>query len=119
MLLGGTLLLAGIASSTTAFASPGANDAATIEYLINYVRQSDMLFVRNFSKHKPDSAASHIQKKYDHFLDEIDSPEEFIELCATKSLMTGRDYNVVDPEGNKVKTRDWLLSALKAYRTHQ
>ena len=35
-------------------------------------------------------AAEHINKKYRHFRDDIDTPEKFIELCATGSLMTGK-----------------------------
>ena len=97
-------------------ARPSTPDTVTIEYLIEYVSQSDMTFVRNFGEHQPQKAAKHIRKKYEHFFDDIDSPETFIELCATKSLMTGRDYTVIDPQGNKTKTSDWLLDALKAYR---
>lgn len=97
-------------------AKPNTDDTATIEYLIGYVSQSDMIFVRNFGEHAPQKAAKHIRDKYEHFYDDIDSPETFIELCATKSLITGRDYTVIDPDGSKIKTSVWLLSALKTYR---
>ncbi len=109
----------GLTISTAVYATPNGEDTETIEYLIDYVSQSDMIFVRNFSKHKPNSAAKHIRKKYDYFLDDISSPEEFIELCASKSLVTGSEYNVVDPVGNKIRSRDWLMGALKNYRTAQ
>jgi len=110
------LLLVGLAMVMPVHATPSAQDSATIEYLISYVSESDMVFVRNFSKYKADRAASHIRKKYDHFLDDIDSPEEFIELCASKSLMTGSEYTVTDPEGVTIKSRDWLLVELDNYR---
>ncbi len=114
------LLTGLIALSLTLFspvyAKPNADDSLTIEYLIDYVSQSDMIFVRNFGKHEPKRAAKHIRDKYDHFYDEIDSPEKFIELCATKSLLTGRDYRVIDPQGIEIKTSDWLLDVLSAYR---
>jgi hypothetical protein len=77
-----------------------------------------VVFVRNFSKYKSDRAASHIRKKYEHFLEDIDSPEEFIELCASKSLMTGSEYNIVDPEGVSINSRDWLLGELDSYRSN-
>jgi hypothetical protein len=77
-----------------------------------------MVFERNFSKYEAKRAASHIRKKYDHFLDDIDSPEEFIELCASKSLMTGSEYNVTDPKGVTIKSRDWLLGELDNYRSN-
>ncbi len=113
------LLLAGLALSTPVHAAPNASDKLTIEFLIDYVGDSEMLFVRNFGKHNAKGAASHIRKKYKHFLDEIDSPEMFIELCASKSLLTGREYHVIDPQGNTFKTRDWLLGALNGYRENK
>jgi len=113
------LLAAGIVATTPAYATPGEEDTKAIEYLIDYVSQSDMTFVRNFSEYTPVRAAEHIRAKYEHFVDEIDSPEKFIELSATKSLMTGRDYRVIDPDGKELKTADWLLSALKDYRDKQ
>jgi len=110
-------ILAGFALVMPVHATPNVDDTATIDYLIQYVSESNMVFVRNFGKHKPDRAAGHIRKKYQHFLKEIDSPEKFIELCASKSLVTGREYSVIDPDGNTIKTRDWLLAALDHYRS--
>ncbi len=115
-LLSGLLLAVTLLMVSPVHAKPNANDTLTIEHLIEYVSQSDMTFVRNFGEHTPQKAAKHIRKKYDHFFDDIDSPEIFIALCATKSLMTGREYTVIDPQGNTSKTSDWLLGALKAYR---
>jgi hypothetical protein len=112
-------LLVGFVFAIPVYATPSSQDAETIEYLIDYVSQSDMIFVRNFGKHIPERAASHIRDKYNYFVDDIDSPEEFIELCASKSLVTGSEYRVVDPAGNKLKTRDWLMGALEKYRATQ
>ena len=111
--------LVGLVLATSAYAAPNTNDKLTIEYLIHYVGDSEMVFVRNFGKHNAKGAASHIRKKYRHFLDEIDSPEMFIELCASKSLLTGREYHVIDLQGNTFKTRDWLLGALNGYRENK
>lgn len=113
------LLVTGLTITSPAQATPSEQDAKAIEYLINYVSQSDMTFERNFSEYKPKRAAEHIRAKYEHFMDEIDSPEKFIELSATKSLMTGRDYRVITPDGSKLKTGEWLLSVLKNYRKKQ
>lgn len=115
-LIAGLLISVMLLMSSPVHAKPSTEDTTTIEYLIEYVSQSDMTFVRNFGDHKPQRAAKHIRDKYEHFFDDIDSPETFIELCATKSLITGRDYTVIDPQGHKIKTSDWLLDALKTYR---
>jgi len=117
MLFSALLVSTGLLVSTPGYAAPNTADQQTIEYLIDFVAQSDMTFVRNFSKHEPERAAKHIRDKYDYFFDEIDSPEKFIELCATKSLLTGQKYKVIDPLGKETKTSRWLLDALKAYRS--
>ena len=116
ILLSGLMLSFILLLANPVHAKPNTADSATIEYLIGYVSQSDMVFVRNFGQHTSHKAAKHIRTKYEHFYDDIDSPENFIELCATKSLVTGKNYIVIDPQGNKVKTSEWLLSALKTYR---
>ncbi len=117
--LSSLLLLACLAISTTATATPNEDSSRTILHLIDYVRNSDVTFVRNFSKHTSVEAASHIMDKYRHFRDEIETPEEFIDLCATESLMTGRDYRIIDDQGRKFRTHDWLMDELGNYRRQQ
>ena len=113
------LLLAGLAMGTQATATPNESNSGTIRYLLEYVRESNLTFRRNFSSHTSEEAASHIQEKYQHFQDEIESPEDFIDLCASKSLMTGRYYLIIDEQGHELRTRDWLMKALTGYRNEQ
>ena len=75
-----------------------------------------MTFERNFFHHDPVDAARHIERKYQHFKDRIDSPEEFIELCATASLVTGKQYLIVDGQGNEMPAGEWLNTELARYR---
>jgi hypothetical protein len=89
---------------------------ATIQHLINYVRESDVTFERNISRHDPVEAAAHIEKKYQHFRDRIDTPEKFIELCATASLVTGKQYLIIDSQGNEIPAGEWLNTELSRYR---
>lgn len=113
------LVVTAIAVSGSVSATPNETDRKAIEYLIEYIRKSDMTFVRNFSKHTSGEAASHIREKYQHFHDNIETPEDFISLCATESLMTSRDYLVIDAQGYEFRSRDWLLQALTDYRKQQ
>ena len=48
--------------------------------------------------------------------DEIDTPEEFIELCATRSLLSGKPYQVINKHGETVDTSEWLTAELNEYR---
>ena len=88
----------------------------TIRFLIGYIQDSDVVFERNFKSYNAIEAAEHIETKYQHFKDEIDTPEKFIELCASRSLMTGKLYLVVTEQGEQIPAGEWLNSVLAAYR---
>ena len=91
----------------------------TIQYLLNFVKTSDCIFIRNNKEHTSAEAASHMQKKYEHFKDRIKTPEDFIRLTATKSLMTGKLYYIKLKDGKKLSSEAWLLRALEEYRQKQ
>jgi hypothetical protein len=91
---------------------------AIINYLINYVEVSGCLFIRNNKEHSAEEALAHMQRKYEHFKDEIKKPEDFIRLAASKSLMSGKSYFVRTKEGRKIKSETWLKAALEEYRTN-
>jgi hypothetical protein len=88
----------------------------TINYLLDYVGKSDATFIRNGQKHAPQEAANHIKAKYEHFKSEIKTPEDFIRLAASKSLVTGEPYLVRAPDGKEMRLDIWLTDALKEYR---
>jgi hypothetical protein len=90
--------------------------AATVQYLITYVKTSDVTFERNTLRYTGNEAAEHINKKYRHFKDEINTPERFIELCATGSLMTGKPYFIITKQGDQLPVSEWLNSELVVYR---
>jgi len=87
-----------------------------VEHLLEFVRQSDCVMIRNGSEHIGEEAVSHIQKKYDYFEDDITTTEAFIEYSATKSTMSGKYYTVKCPDGKEMHTQDWLLEELEAFR---
>jgi Family of unknown function (DUF5329) len=88
----------------------------TIDYLIDYVGKSNATFIRNGASHTPAEAAAHIKAKYEHFKNQIKTPEDFIRLSASKSLLTGKPYLVRTPDGKEVHLDVWLADALKEYR---
>jgi hypothetical protein len=114
LMLGLGLLLAG----GLARGEPDTQVDATIRYLIDRVAGSELTFVRNDTPYTPDRAAGHMEKKYRHYRDDIDTPEDFIELCASRSLMSGEPYRVIDHNGNERLTGDWLRSVLAETRGH-
>ena len=88
----------------------------TINYLLDYVVKSEATFIRNGQTHTPQEAVSHIKAKYEHFKNEIKTPEDFIRLAASKSLLTGKPYLVRTPDGRETHLDVWLTDALKEYR---
>ena len=116
LLLMVTLCMLLVFSSMTTAASRTQEPKVTIQFLITYVKDSNVVFERNFMNYTATEAAEHIEKKYQHFKDDIDTPEKFIELCATRSLMTGKLYLVVTEQGEQIPAGEWLNSVLAAYR---
>ncbi len=93
--------------------------SATINYLLAFVEKSDCAFIRNNNPYTAKEAVSHMQRKYEHFKDEIKTPEDFIRLSASKSLISGKPYMVKTKAGQLLKSETWLLKALEAYRQNQ
>ncbi len=89
---------------------------AEIDHLITYIQNADCKFIRNGKAHTPDEAVEHILKKYDHFKAKINSTEEFIEFCATKSILSDQPYKIGCPNRELVESEHWLLKELKKYR---
>jgi len=110
------LALALLLATGPARSTPNAQTEQTIQHLIDYVSGSGLTFVRNASEYTPREATEHMLKKYRHFRDDIATPEDFIALCATRSLMSGKPYLVIDSQGKAIPTGDWLRAELAAYQ---
>jgi hypothetical protein len=113
---GTALVLALLLGASPVRSAPNAQTEQTIEHLIGYVSRSDVTFVRNTGEYTPGEAAEHMLKKYRHFRDDITTPGDFIELCATKSLLSGKPYRVIDRQGNTLPTSDWLRAELATWQ---
>ena len=87
-----------------------------INHLLEFVASTSCSYERNGTMHNGQEAVKHIQKKYDYFSDDIQSTEDFIKYSATKSKMSGKFYKIHCADSKSIKSQDWLLSELKAYR---
>ena len=115
LLLLATILLIGVAPRAMA-GQQTENIEATVQYLISYVKEADVIFQRNSTRYTGNEAAEHINRKYQHFKDDIDTPEKFIELCASGSMMTGRPYLIITKQGEQLPASEWLNTELAIYR---
>ena len=104
--------------SAAASAQDHATLNAEIEYLLARVADSGYVFVRNGDDHDGTDAAKHMRRKYEHFRDKgkIHSIDDFIELSATKSMITGKPYMVRMGDGSETPTATWLHDEINAYR---
>ena len=88
----------------------------TIQHLIAHVARSDVVFVRNSQKYSGKDAAEHMQKKYAHFGAKVRTPEDFIELCASRSMLSGTPYRVINKKGETIRSKEWLTGELERYK---
>ncbi len=89
---------------------------AVIRYLLQYVQNSEVVFIRNNREYSAHEAEDHIRKKYQHFKEQIKTPEDFIQFAGTKSLLSGRHSRVRLKNGKTMLSQKWLEIALGAYR---
>ncbi len=103
------------ATGVAADATSQSDSTVTIEYLLASVAASELQFVRNGKAHSGAEAVKHMRRKYEYFADRIHSPEEFIELAGTKSMLSGKAYTVRGNDG-EIPTAEWLHEVLTEYR---
>lgn len=102
--------------SGAVYADVPAEQRAEVEYLIHKVSVTPCALERNGQKGTNAEAVAHIKRKYEHFLARIHKTEDFIDLAASRSEVTGRPYLLVCPGKASVTAHDWLSGELTAYR---
>lgn len=116
LILFGAFLLLTLAG---AHADVPPGQEAEVEYLLVYLENSGCNMVRNGKTFSGEEGGNHVRRKYEYFRDDISSTEEFIELSATKSTMSGKTYQVHCPGEPPIDSADWLLEELEVYRGAQ
>jgi hypothetical protein len=71
--------------SLPARSEPSGQVEQIIQHLITYVSGSDLRFVRNASEYTPQEAAAHMEKKYRHFRDDIETTEDLSNCAPQKA----------------------------------
>ena len=88
----------------------------SIDYLLKYIANSKVVFIRNGTEYTPAQGVDHVKAKYAHFKKQIKTPEDFIQLCASKSLLSKKPYLVRLADGKEMRLDAWLTQALKAHQ---
>jgi hypothetical protein len=110
--------LSAIVSSAQAQTPP--QTAQEIKGLLDYVERSECQFVRNGSEYSGPQARAHLERKLNYLEGKhlVVSAEDFIDLAATKSSISGKAYEVHCPTG-KQSSSTWLKTELQKQRQLQ
>ena len=105
-----------VTAGTAAPLSPAVK--AEIDGLMSRLEASDCEFNRSGTWYSGTEAKSHLLRKLKYFEDRgaVRSTEQFIELAASSSSVTGQPYLVRCGDGIPVQSGTWLLLQLQAMR---
>ena len=81
--------------------------------MIEAVRRSDVIFIRNGGEHDAAAAADHLQTKYERAGDATMTAEDFIAKLGSVSSTSGRPYRV-RIGGTERDAGPWLHEVLAA-----
>lgn len=114
MMAAGISLIA-IVTNGQVLATPQATQE--IKGLLDFVEHSECRFVRNGSEYPGPRARAHLEKKLNYLEGKnmVHSAEDFIDLAATKSSVSGRAYEVRCPGGVE-PAGIWLKRELQRQR---
>ena len=108
----------GLAMLPLAHAQPPEATQVEINYLLGFIEVSGCQFYRNGSWYDSKRAQSHLRDKYELLASRnlIKTAEDFIDLGATKSSISGRPYQIRCGECPPAETNPWLHDVLTRYR---
>jgi|GEM_PF-784257 len=91
---------------------------AEIDMLMSSLQISACEFNRNDSWHTASEAKTHLLRKLDYLegKNAVQSTEQFIELGASKSSLSGQPYLVKCGSAAAIDSKTWLSAQLKAIR---
>lgn len=111
-------LMLGLAMLPLAHAQPPEAAQVEINYLLGFIEVSGCQFYRNGSWYDSKRAQAHLRDKYEALASRnlIKTAEDFIDLGASESSVSGRPYQIRCGECQAVATNPWLHDALTRYR---
>lgn len=112
------VLLAWLCAATAIAAPPAPQVRAEITDLLARLEASGCEVQRNGTWHSAADARAHLLNKlaYIEGKTTLQSTEQFIDLAASKSSMSGKRYMVRCAGGTPVQSRSWMLAQLQALR---
>src|SRR4051812_35673439 len=98
----------------SAFAAPRDE----IEALLHFVGSLEgASFIRNGDVHTPKEAENHLRMKWEKEESKIATAEDFIQRCASRSVVSGKPYFIRFQDGHEVESVVVLSKQLDVIRT--
>ena len=89
-----------------------------IEFLISSVENlKGAIFIRNGSEHDGKAAAEHLRMKLQNAGGYVQTADDFIRLCASKSFITGKPYMIKFSDGKTITAEEYFREKLKEYNS--
>jgi hypothetical protein len=105
-------LLLPLAASAAVPAAP--SESEKIEQLIASVQNlQGAVFIRNGSEYGGAQAASHLRMKWKKAGNRVKTAEDFIEVCASGSYMSGKKYQIRFADGHSVDAGQYFREQLQ------
>ncbi|BBU95056.1 DUF5329 family protein [Providencia hangzhouensis] len=99
--------------TTQALALSPEEKVRTESLLAELGKQQNLTFTRNGTEHSAADAESHLRLKLRKTEKRLKTTEQFIDNVASKSSITGEEYQVKDAQGNVIPANKYLHGLLK------
>lgn len=91
------------------------SETARIQYLLASVEALEgATFIRNGSEHGARAAAAHLRLKLKAAGNKVQTAEDFIKFCASRSSMSGEPYLIRFADGTTVRSEMFFKNRLRA-----
>jgi len=89
-----------------------------IEFLISSIENlHGAKFIRNGTEHDGKEAAEHLRMKLQKAGSNVQTADDFIRLCASKSYITGKPYLIRSSDGKTIKSERFFREKLKEWNS--
>lgn len=89
-----------------------------IDFLISSVENiKGVKFIRNGTEYDGKKAAEHLRSKLKSAGGKVQTADDFIRLCASRSFISGKPYMIRSSDGETKNSEQYFLEKLKEYNS--
>lgn len=89
-----------------------------IDFLLSSVENmKGAKFIRNGTEHDGKEAAEHLRMKLQKVGGKVQTADDFIRLCASKSFISGKPYMIRSSDGKTINSEQYFREKLKEYNS--